>query len=188
VTATGIQAHSATGLGRNANWDLVGFMVEMKALQARLRDDPALHDAAYNPVFSDFNLVIDNHGAAVNVTVPLATVRIKYRYSASIDPQMVCDTVRDAAARAGLHSAEAREGLPPELSADHPLIVAASSITGNAARTAPFGTDASQLQSIAPCVILGPGDIGVAHAPGEHVAIAELEASIDVFKKLAAGH
>ena len=32
-TATGVQAHSSTGRGRNANWELVPFLVEM-------RDDP----------------------------------------------------------------------------------------------------------------------------------------------------
>ena len=39
----------------------------------RLRSDTSLQDADYDPPFSDFNVVIDNHGAAVNVTVPKAT-------------------------------------------------------------------------------------------------------------------
>ncbi len=86
AVATGIQAHSSTGKGRNANWELVGFLAEMKAIHARLRDDASLQDPGYDPPFSDFNLVIDNHGAAVNVTVPVATVRIKFRYSAAVDP------------------------------------------------------------------------------------------------------
>ena len=37
LTATGVQAHSSTGQGRNANWDLVEFLVEMKAMFDRLR-------------------------------------------------------------------------------------------------------------------------------------------------------
>jgi acetylornithine deacetylase len=44
----------------------------MRAIHQRLRTDPDLQDAAYDPAFSDFNLVVDNHGSAVNVTVPKA--------------------------------------------------------------------------------------------------------------------
>ena len=84
--AAGVQAHNAKGTGRNANWALIPFLAEMKTVFDRLRTDRSLQDDAYDPPFSDFNVVIDNHGAAINVTVPLATARIKFRYSAAIDP------------------------------------------------------------------------------------------------------
>jgi acetylornithine deacetylase/succinyl-diaminopimelate desuccinylase-like protein len=64
AVATGIQAHSSTGRGRNANWELLPFLVEMRAIHERLRKDPDLQDPAYDPPFSDFNLVVDNHGSA----------------------------------------------------------------------------------------------------------------------------
>ena len=185
ATATGVQAHSSSGRGRNANWDLLPFLAEMKALFERLRTDPSLHDPAYDPPFSDFNLVLDNHGAAVNVTVPRATACIKFRYSASVDPSRVATIVRDAASRAGLHFAAIPEGAPPELPPDHPLVRLAVVVTGQEARTAPYGTDASELQTLAPCVVLGPGNIDVAHRPGESVRIDELEAAIPLFARLA---
>ena len=53
------------------------------------------------------------------------------------------------------------------------------------ATTAPFGTDASILQAIAPCVVMGPGDIGVAHKPDEAVRLAELVAAVPMFQALA---
>ncbi len=185
ATATGVQAHSATGLGRNANWDLVDFMADLRVIHRRLHSDLSLQDAAYDPVTSDFNVVIDNHGAAINVTVPRATVRIKYRYSAGVDPDWVVDSVRESAARCGLVLEEAREGRPPELAAHHPLLALAVAATGRAPVTAPYGTDASVLQEIAPCVIMGPGDIGTAHRPGEHVAVADLVAAVPVLAGLA---
>ena len=92
--ARGVQAHSSTGRGENANWRLLPFLVEMRGVRERLREDGAWQDAAYDPPFSDFNLVIDNHGAANNVTVPLATARIKFRYSAGIDPAPIAAAVR----------------------------------------------------------------------------------------------
>lgn len=185
AVATGVQAHSSTGKGRNANWDLVTFLADMKVLHERLRDDPAFHDPDYDPVFSDFNCTIDNHGAPVNMTVPKASVRIKFRYSASIDPNPIAEAVHAAAARAGLALTEAREGLPPETPRNHPLIRLSREVTGHDAITVPFGTDAAELQTIAPCVILGPGDIWQAHRPGEFLEIADLMAAIPRFVSMA---
>jgi acetylornithine deacetylase len=183
--AFGIQAHSSTGAGRNANWALIPFLVEMKTVFERLLTDRSLQDDAYEPPFSDFNLVIDNHGTAVNVTVPLATVRIKFRYSAKIDPAPIRLAVHDAAARHGVTVTEAEEGAPPELPVDDPFVQHCVDVSGRPATTAPFGTDASILQTLAPCVIMGPGDIGVAHKPGEAVRLDELAAAVPVFQALA---
>jgi acetylornithine deacetylase len=183
--ATGVQAHSSTGRGHNANWDLIPFLVEMKSIFQRLRTDTTLQDADYTPPFSDFNLVIDNHGAAVNVTVPKATARIKFRYSARVDPTAVLQAVYDAAKRFGIAVTEAREGFPPELPADHPLVRLCADLAGQQPTTAPYGTDASELQAIAPCVVLGPGDITEAHTPVEKVRVADLLAAVPILMKLA---
>jgi acetylornithine deacetylase len=183
--ALGVQAHSSTGAGRNANWALIPFLAEMKTVYERLLTDPSLQDAAYDPPFSDFNVVIDNHGTAINVTAPVATARIKFRYSAKIDPTRIRAAVHGAAVRFGVTVTEAEEGNPPELPLDDPFVMACVEVSGQAATTAPFGTDASILQMIAPCVVMGPGDIGVAHKPGEAVRVADLAAAVPVFRALA---
>ena len=188
AVATGVQAHSSTGQGVNANWALIPFLAEMKGIFERLRHDPAFHDAAYDPPFSDFNLVVDNHGTAVNVTVAKATARIKFRRSRSIDYSGIEAAVQDAARRAGVTLTEKREGTPPELPVDHPLVRLGAEVTGQAPRTAPYGTDASELQDLAPCLVLGPGGIGTAHTPRECVAVADLVAAVPLFRRiLAAG-
>jgi acetylornithine deacetylase/succinyl-diaminopimelate desuccinylase-like protein len=183
--ALGVQAHSSTGLGRNANWALIPFLAEMKTVYEQLLSDRSLQDDAYDPPFSDFNVVIDNHGTAVNVTVPVATARIKFRYSARIDPTLIRVAVHGAADRHSVTVTEAEEGHPPELPVDDPFVLRCVDVSGHAATTAPFGTDASILQTIAPCVVMGPGDIGVAHKPGEAVRIADLLAAVPVFRALA---
>ena len=185
AVATGVQAHSSTGRGINANWALIPFMTEMAGIFERLRTDPALQDAAYDPPFSDFNPVIDNHGAAINVTVPKASVRIRYRYSAGVDPEPIVAAVQEAAAKHGIEVTEARGSPPPELPGDHPLIALAAAVVGAAPQTVPFGTDASELQSLAPCVILGPGDINAAHTPTESVSLSALAAAVPLFARLA---
>ena len=182
--AHGVQAHSATGQGRNANWALIPFLAEMRAIHDRLRQDPALQDPAYDPPFCDFNLVVDNHGTAVNVTPALATCRIKFRVSRAVDPAPILAEVRAAAEHAGVALTVAAEGRPPELAAGHPLVRLAEALTGHTAATAPFGTDASELQALAPCVVLGPGGIGTAHTPRECVAVADLAAAVAIFVRL----
>lgn len=184
-TATGVQAHSASGRGRNANWTLIPFLVDMKAIFERLRSDPALQDPGYDPPFSDFNLVLDNHGAAVNVTVPEATARIKFRYSAKVNPAPVLQAVHEAAARAGITVTEAREGAPPELPVDHPLVRLCAETVGVPPRTVPYGTDASILQDLAPCVVMGPGDMAQAHTPTECVRLRDLADAVPIFMRLA---
>lgn len=184
AVASGVQAHSSTGKGVNANWALIPFLAEMRAIQEALRNDPAMQDPAYDPPFSDFNLVIDNHGTAVNVTVARASARIKFRRSRGVDTTAIVERVRDAARRAGVELTERREGTPPELPADHPLIRLAADIAGQAPRTAPYGTDASELQDLAPCVVFGPGTIETAHTPHEHVALADLARAVPMFRAI----
>lgn len=185
AVARGVQAHSSSADGRNANWDLIPFLVEMRTIFHRLRNDPALQDPAYDPPFSDFNLIVDNHGTAVNVTVPVATARIKFRFSRGLDPTPVIESVRAAAARAGIDLEEKREGSPPELPADHPFVRLVAAETGLDPGTAPYGTDASELQALAPCVVCGPGTITTAHTPEERVSLAELAAAVPLFRRLA---
>ena len=186
AVASGSQAHSSTGAGVNANLALIPFLAEMHALHDRLRADRTGWDEAYEPPFPDFNIVIDNHGTAINVTVARATARMKFRYSRGLDPTPVIEAVRAAADRAGLALSLVVDGSPPELPADHPLVAAAVAATGRPASTVPFGTDATRLNALAPCVVLGPGDIGVAHTPREHVPVAELAAAVPLFRSLLA--
>ncbi len=155
----------------------------MRELFQRLRDDPAFRDAAYDPPFPDFNLVLDNHGAAVNVAVPRATCRIKFRRSRGLRPEPVLDAVRAAAERAGLSLEVSAEGEPPELPEDHPLVRLCAELSRKAPATVPFGTDAVELQALAPCVVLGPGDIGLAHTPEERVPMAELAAALPLMAR-----
>ncbi|MDO9707340.1 M20/M25/M40 family metallo-hydrolase [Paracraurococcus lichenis] len=182
--ARGVQAHSSTGQGVNANWALIPFLAEMRAIQERLRQDPALRDPGYDPPFCDFNLVLDNHGTAVNVTPARATARIKFRSSQRLDRAPILDAIRAAGERAGIAVTIAEEGPPPELPPDHPLIRLAADLTGQAPRTAPYGTDASELQALAPCVILGPGSIETAHTPHECVALRDLAAAVPIFARI----
>jgi len=183
--AKGIQAHSSTGKGLNANIALIPFLADMRALYFRLREDPSLHDPQYDPPFCDLNLVVDNYGAFNNVTVGLATARIKFRYSKRFDPSWVIAEVTESARRHGLELSVKPEAPPPELAADHPLVARAEAILGGRAEVAGIGTEASEYSRLAPAIVCGPGDVAYAHRPIEHINVPQFVASIDNFRRLA---
>jgi acetylornithine deacetylase len=163
----------------------VPFLADISDLHLRLRRDVALHDSQYDPPFCDLNFVIDNYGTAPNVTVGLATCRIKLRYSKSIDPSPFVEEIRRSAEAHGLQVEMRQEEPPPELPADAPMVRAMESIIGRKARVMGIGTEASVYNRMAPSLILGPGDIDVAHKPAESISIRELEEAIGVYQRIA---
>lgn len=185
VTARGVQAHSSTGKGLNANVALIPFLSELRLLHLRLREDETLHDPQYDPPFCDLNFVIDNHGTVPNTTVGLATCRIKFRYSKSFDPGWVVDAVRGMAERQGLEVQVRPEAPPPELPPDAPQVLALEGIVGGRARVMGLGTEASEYNRLAPTLVFGPGDLDDAHRPGEGIEVAQLEAGMDAYVRIA---
>jgi acetylornithine deacetylase len=185
VHSHGRQAHSSTGRGLNANLQLVPFLADIRDLHLRLRRDVTLHDAQYDPPFCDLNFVIDNYGTFPNVTVGLATCRIKFRYSKSIDPRPVVEEIRRSAATHGLDIDVRPEAPPPELPADAPLVRAMEKIIGRKARVMGLGTEASEYSRMAPSLILGPGNIDVAHKPAESISVRELQEAVGIYGRIA---
>lgn len=180
----GIQAHSSTGEGVNANLQLLPFLMVVREWAMRLRSDAQWQDPAYEPPFPDFNFVIDNHGTAANVTCARATCQIKFRYTHSNDPEPVVVAMEAAAREHGVSLQVNRDGLPPELPVDHPLVQLGATLSGQPPITVPFGTDATVLQALGPVIILGPGDIADAHKPTEKLDIAQLEQAVGLYSQL----
>jgi acetylornithine deacetylase/succinyl-diaminopimelate desuccinylase-like protein len=114
------------------------------------------------------------------------TPRITFRDGHNVDPAPVIAAVCEAAGRHGVTLDERQEGAPAHLPEDHPLVAAAVAETCKPAKTAPYGTDASELQAIAPCIVLGPGGVDTAHTPHERIAVADLAAAPPILLRLAA--
>lgn len=185
ATATGVQAHTATGRGRSAVWDLVAFLARVDAIRRRLPDLVA-PDPDFDPLVCDVNVVVAEGGEQLNVTAPTASARLAWRYSAPVDPAPFLDAVRAAAAQAGVALDVVTHGRPLRLAPDHPLVRLAERACGRTAGVQPYGTDATHLQDVAPCVVLGPGDISLAHTPGERIDTGALVDAVAVYGRMAA--
>lgn len=107
----------------------------------------------------------------------------------------------DAVVRGELHQAIARaiEGMglvmeagtlhdpvPPfETPATSALVRAAEQLTGHAAEAVSFGTEAPFLSAIGlETIVLGPGDIAVAHQPDEYLPLDRIEPCLSVLERL----
>jgi acetylornithine deacetylase len=76
--------------------------------------------------------------------------------------------------------------VPPfEQSADSELVRLAEKLTGHAAQSVAFGTEAPYLQQLGcETIVLGPGDIACAHQPGEYLELARIEPTVTLLRQL----
>ena len=76
--------------------------------------------------------------------------------------------------------------VPPfEQAADSELVRVAERLTGHAAQSVAFGTEAPYLQQLGcETIVLGPGDIACAHQPGEFLELARIEPTVLLLRQL----
>ena len=76
--------------------------------------------------------------------------------------------------------------VPPfEQAAGSELVRVAEHLTGHAAQSVAFGTEAPYLQQLGcETIVLGPGDIACAHQPGEFLELARIEPTVVLLRQL----
>lgn len=96
--------------------------------------------------------------------------------------------VAEVAGRRGLsYAVEALfPSVPPtETAATAPIVRAAEALTGHPAEAVSFGTEAPWFNQLGmQTLVLGPGDIAVAHQPDEYLALARLTPTVDLLRAL----
>ena len=184
VTATGRAAHSSTGLGVSANLLIAPFLAEMAELDKLIQTDESFMNHEYDPPHQTLNLTIDDGNCALNVTCPKTVVRISIRAMPNSRSEELTNIIADKARSYGFEAeSNYNDALysPP----DSDLIQTCVDLTGKQPETVPYGTDGMYLQQhMDQLVILGPGDIAVAHTVGEFVPVQELHDAVDVYTKL----
>lgn len=162
----GRAAHSGSPeLGRNATWPLLDWL-------QRLRQQPRPVDGRLGPEL--WNLGLLQAGEALN-SVP-----------ASAEAHLLVRTVPGST-----FLGEVRRLAPPEgdleLRLDEPADLYPA-LPGFDLAPMPFGSDAPALRALVPdrtVVLAGPGSIAVAHTLDEHLTLADLEAGVDLNRRLA---
>lgn len=162
----GRAAHSGSPeLGHNATWPLLDWL-------QRLREQPRPADPVLGPEV--WNLGLLQAGEALNSVPASAEARLMVR---TLPGSTFVEEARRLAPPEGSLTLTLDEPPDryPELSGFHYSIM-------------PFGSDAPTLRALVPdrtVVLAGPGSIQVAHTLEEHLTLAELEAGVDLNRRLA---
>ena len=118
-----------------------------------------------------FNIGLIQGGVAANVLAPSATAELMFR---TVGPSDEILAAIDCALVDGVRRELLTEN-GPELFDVPP---------GYETGVANFNTDASFLKQVGRILLVGPGDIEVAHSEHEHITIDELERGIDLYVRL----
>jgi len=163
LRATGRAAHSSTPeQGESAIDKLLDALL-------RLRTLPMPSDPQLGTTFYSVGLI--EGGIAPNVISPSASAEVMFRTIGSAD-----DVLELLHRLTPLVSVEEVLRVPP---------VRMHTVPGFDARVFPFTTDIPFLDRWGQPLLFGPGSILVAHTDGEFVSLAELEAAVDSYVRLA---
>jgi acetylornithine deacetylase len=148
---------------------------------------------AFDPAFTTLNVGLIKGGTAKNVIAGECRFTLEWRPIPGQDPKRLLSLLdeaiveekrRDPEFVCEVDAARADEGF--ETSPNSILVSMLEEFTGQHAGTVAFGTEAAQLTLLgAEAVVLGPGNIRVAHRTGEFVPVDELERCVEILKKSA---
>jgi acetylornithine deacetylase len=186
ITIGGREAHSAyPALGTSAVFGAARLIAAIEGIAVKLESE---QHAAFDPSFTTLNVGLVHGGTAKNVIAGECRFTLEWRPIPGQDPKRLLDLLFDAIEAekkrdpnfvCDVNAARADEGF--ETSEDSTLVTILEELTANESGTVAFGTEAAQMTELgAEAVVLGPGDIRVAHRTGEFVPIAELEACVKI--------
>ncbi|MDQ2921098.1 MAG: acetylornithine deacetylase [Acidobacteriota bacterium] len=189
VTIKGREAHSAyPSLGSSAVFRAARLIAAIERIAARLETE---QHPAFDPAYTTLNVGLVQGGTAKNVIAGECRFTLEWRPIPGQDPKRLLhllfaaieeEKTRDPEFVCEVDAARADVGF--ETSPSSTLVTMLEELTGNQTGTVAFGTEAAQLAALgAEAVVLGPGNIRVAHRTGEFVPVIELEQCVSVLAK-----
>lgn len=185
ATSRGIAAHSSTRNGINANLKMIPFLVEMKSIHDELEADPAWQNDEFDPPTVSWNIGINDHTKAINITPPQSVCTVYFRTMPGQDADVLLKRVAFAAEANGLEFQVTANGRPLYIDRDSAFVVEVMQLAGRAiAKTVAYGTDGAMLGALKKLLVFGPGDIAQAHTHDEWVALDQLRLGTEMYAKL----
>ena len=185
VISRGKAAHSSTRHGLNANMAMIPFLMEMKRIHDETLIDPAWRNDAFDPPWISWNLGINDHHCAVNITAPESVCTVYFRPMPGQNGDVLIERAQAAAAQCGLEFHLECRGLPLSSDPDSEFVQETLKIAGKAqAKTVSYGTDGVCFTELKQILVIGPGSIQQAHTDDEWIALSQLDAGTDVFEQM----
>ena len=183
--AHGRAAHSSTRDGVNANVAMIPFLVEMKAIYDETLADPAWLNDEFDPPWISWNIGINDHNRAVNITAPQSVCTVYFRPMPGQDADGLVHRAEDVAKRCGLDFNWECRGLPLYGDPSSDFVRETLRIANrDKARTVGYGTDGVCFTELKQILVLGPGSIQQAHTDDEWISLDQLAAGADMYERL----
>ena len=183
--AHGRAAHSSTRDGVNANVAMIPFLAEMKAIHDETLADPAWLNDEFDPPWISWNIGINDHNRAVNITAPQSVCTVYFRPMPGQDADGLVSLAEAVAQRCGLDFNWECRGLPLYGDPSSDFVRETLCIANrDKARTVGYGTDGVCFTELKQILVLGPGSIQQAHTDDEWISLDQLAAGADMYERL----
>ncbi len=185
ATAPGRAAHSSTREGINANLAMIPYLVEMKNIYEETMQDKQWQNDEFDPPTLSWNIGVNDHTRAVNITAPQSVCTVYFRPMPGIDVEQLVNRARRAAEENGLELVVSNSSKPLYVQPTSEYVQDMLSLAGcDKPRTVAYGTDGGVLTDLSKLVVLGPGDIAKAHTNDEWIALEQLSRGAELYAKL----
>jgi acetylornithine deacetylase len=186
IIVRGREAHSAyPALGASAIFRAVRLISRIESIARQIQDE---QHADFDPPYTTLNVGLIRGGSAKNVIAGECRFTLEWRpiptqqtgrvltlLNSAIEEEKRLDPDFDCEVDAG----RADSGF--ETSPSSKLVTLLEEATGKSSETVAFGTEAAQMMVLGgEAVVLGPGDIRVAHRTGEFVPVNELQSCVEI--------
>jgi acetylornithine deacetylase len=189
IIVRGREGHSAyPALGASAIFRAARIVRQLEKISEALKEESR---EEFDPPYTTLNVGVISGGSAKNIIAGECRFTLEWRPVPGQSASRVLDLLRaaildessrDADFDCELDVQRIDDGM--ETSAASKLVVLLEEVTGKRAGTISFGTEAPEMQRLgAEAVVLGPGNIRVAHRTGEFVPRAELQQCVAVLTR-----
>lgn len=194
VTVFGEEAHSALPhKGRSAIYRAARLVTAIEEYGSLLAEE---QHPLFSPGFTTLNIGTIQGGTAKNIIAGQCKFQLEWRpipgQAEGTVPSAVsrmADNLRGADPNFQYELQTLRQQTGFETAASSKLIRSIEAITGRAATSIPFGSEASLLGPMAEeVVVFGPGDMQTAHSNRECVALDELDEGVKCLQSLMTNH
>lgn len=189
VTVKGREAHSAyPALGQSAVAGAARLITRIEDIADQLRAET---HQLFDPPQTTLNVGLIQGGTAKNVIPGECRFTLEWRPIPGQGPDRLLDLLSSSIDEEHkshpdlsfeVDASRTDEGY--ETAADSNVVKLLETLTGLTSGTVAFGTEAAQLTQLgAESVVLGPGDIRVAHRTGEFVPVDELRKCVEILTR-----
>ena len=181
----GRAAHSSTSEGLNANLAMIPFLAEMKVIHDEMEEEEAWHDWEFDPPTVSWNIGINDHTEAVNVTAPRSICTVYFRPTPRVDADSLLARAKRAARRCGVEFEVLRRASPFYVARDSDYLEETQALAEReTAHTVSYGTDACMFGEMKHLLVIGPGDIAQAHTADEWIELEQLRLGAELYARL----